>query len=131
MFIDLDEFKAVNDRLGHDIGDKVLVEIGRKMTESLRPTDTAARFGGDEFIAMIDKVRNLEEAMTVRENLEQALRTRLDTLDQLPVSRSRPNTISATIGVAVYPDHGADFQSLLKHADTDMYYRKQQSKDKR
>jgi len=128
MFIDLNEFKNINDRLGHDIGDQVLVEIGKKMTASLRPTDIAARYGGDEFIVMLDKASNLEEAMTVRENLEQALRLPLDTLNKLPASKSRPNTISATIGVAVYPDHGVDFQSLLKHADSDMYYRKQQHK---
>lgn len=131
MFIDLNDFKTINDRLGHDVGDQVLIEVGEKMTASLRPTDIAARYGGDEFIVMLDKARNLEEAMTVRENLEQALRSPLDTLDKLPASKSRPNTISATIGVAVYPEHGADFQSLLKHADTDMYYRKQQRKNER
>lgn len=128
MFIDLNDFKNINDRLGHDIGDQVLVEISEKMTASLRPADIAARYGGDEFIVMLDRARNLDEVMTVRENLEQALLSPLETLDTLPASKSRPNMVSATIGVAVYPEHGADFESLLKHADTDMYDRKQQHK---
>ncbi|MFK7964654.1 MAG: diguanylate cyclase [Burkholderiaceae bacterium] len=128
MFIDLNDFKKINDRLGHDIGDQVLVEIGEKLVASIRPDDIAARFGGDEFIVMLDKTRNAEEANTIRDKLEGALNTPLATIDHLPPSKSRPNTISATVGISIYPDHGADFQSLLKHADNDMYYRKQQHK---
>ena len=128
MFIDLNDFKKINDRLGHDIGDQVLVEIGEKLTASIRPDDIAARFGGDEFIVMLDKTRNNEEANLIRNKLEIALSTPLKTVDALPASKSRPNTISATVGIAIYPDHGADFQSLLKHADSDMYYRKQKLK---
>ena len=123
MFIDLDKFKPVNDTLGHDIGDLVLKEVAKRMLECLRESDSAARIGGDEFIVLLPLVEAKSDALAVAEKIRLAL--------SLPFELAGQSLhISASIGVAVYPEHGGDEKSLLKNADTAMYYAKEAGRNK-
>lgn len=116
MFLDLDRFKAVNDTLGHDAGDEVLREAGRRLTQVLRESDTAARLGGDEFAVLLPKT-NMEMASSVARKLLFSL--------QEPFHLQQHNiNIGTSIGIATYPDEGKDVDALLKHADAAMYQAK-------
>lgn len=120
--IDLDNFKTINDQWGHDEGDFVLKEAARKIQSALRPTDIVARFGGDEFVALIKDVEHEEDAIAIAQRI----------LDQFqnPISRSgQEYTLSASIGVALYPDHGESPEELFKHADIALYNVKGQGKN--
>ena len=125
FFIDLSHFKAVNDTHGHDVGDKVLVEAGQRMQRALRATDVVARFGGDEFVVLLDAIEHRDAAQAVRKTLEAEL--------QKPLQVSTPQgevqaVTGADIGLAMCPDDGQDVDTLLKCADEDMYARKGQRK---
>jgi len=110
LFIDLDNFKQVNDRHGHAAGDTVLVESARRLQGAVRPGDTVARMGGDEFVAVCDDV-DVESALAVGQRLQEAL--------QPPMSAGgREHRISASIGVAL---GGADPETLLADADAASY----------
>jgi diguanylate cyclase (GGDEF)-like protein len=114
LFLDLDNFKSINDSLGHNIGDTLLMEVSLRLGQCLGPTDTLSRQGGDEFLVMLADVRNAE-AMT---------RVAAALLDQLKLPfhiEGHELAISASIGIAVYPDDGRDFGTLLRQADTAMY----------
>jgi diguanylate cyclase (GGDEF)-like protein/PAS domain S-box-containing protein len=122
MLIDLDRFKNVNDTLGHDVGDRLLVEIARRIRASVRETDIVARLGGDEFVVAMPGLR--EDAPLeglVRKVFEQ-LRGNID----LP---GRVVYNSCSIGVSVSPDDAADSTTLLKHADLAMYVAKSHGGD--
>jgi diguanylate cyclase (GGDEF)-like protein/PAS domain S-box-containing protein len=117
VFIDLDNFKRVNDTMGHAIGDLLLREIGRRLDANLRKHDTKARLGGDEFAVILDRLSNPEEAIPIVKNLGEALRqpTRL---------RGRELIVTTSMGVSVYPADGSNTETLLMHADTAMYQAK-------
>lgn len=124
MFVDLNGFKAINDRYGHEVGDRVLVEVGQRLEASLRSEDLAARYGGDEFIVMLNEVSGRKDAITARAKLESVLAEPLQSLAQLgPVAVSM--TAGAAIGLSLCPEDGNDLDTLLNHADQDMYQRKQ------
>ena len=124
LFIDLNGFKQINDTLGHDIGDRALAEIAHRLTSSVRDVDLAARFGGDEFVVVLEDVASLAGANAARTKLERQLAEPLACLQDvngLPAGL----TTGASIGLALCPADGADIDTLLKHADQDMYSRKQ------
>ena len=110
LYIDLDDFKGINDRWGHDLGDEVLHEIGRRIERSVRPGDTAARLGGDEFAVVLTEPLTAEDAVGVAERL-------LDEIASPLESRSGILQTSASIGIAF----GNDDETLLKEADIAMY----------
>lgn len=117
-FLDLDGFKPINDRFGHDAGDRVLVEIARRLSVSLRSGDTVARIGGDEFVLL------LVDLATVAE-LEQILSRLFATLHEPLVVATEKTSVGASIGVTLYPLDDTDPDGLLRHADHAMYRAKQ------
>ncbi|MDP1674531.1 MAG: GGDEF domain-containing protein, partial [Burkholderiales bacterium] len=113
-FMDLYRFKAVNDTLRHAAGDKFLVEIAKRLNGCLRTTDTVARFGGDEFVFIINDLKTKTDA-------EQVLKKILDAF-HIPVTiGDQKIPASASIGVSLYPQDGKTIDELLKRADTSMY----------
>jgi diguanylate cyclase (GGDEF)-like protein len=124
LFVDLNKFKQINDRFGHEVGDRVLVEIAQRLVTNLRDTDLAARFGGDEFVGLLENVANRADAMSVRDKLERALSAPLQSLAGLATEVTAVNA-GAAIGIALCPEDGQDLETLLKRADDDMYQRKQ------
>jgi diguanylate cyclase (GGDEF)-like protein/PAS domain S-box-containing protein len=114
MFVDLDRFKHINDSLGHDAGDQLIVEIARRLAAALRESDTVARQGGDEFVVVLADIAGPEDAAVVAGKL-------LDSLFQ-PLSLCGQELFpSASIGIAMYPQDGGDSEALLKAADSAMY----------
>jgi diguanylate cyclase (GGDEF)-like protein/PAS domain S-box-containing protein len=113
LFLDLDQFKAVNDANGHLIGDELLVEVAQRLKGVIRPSDTLARFGGDEFVVVCEDADEVE-AQIIAERLGGALK------DPIEVG-GIPQYISASIGIAVSPPLEADPNALLRCADTAMY----------
>lgn len=122
MFMDLDEFKAVNDRLGHDVGDHLLQQVARRLRGSLRESDTVARVGGDEFVALVRNTGRAGDALAVAEKLRDAVVRPLD-VDGHAIA------VSASIGIAMYPEHGGSEVELLKHADEAMYEAKRRGRN--
>ena len=114
MLIDLDGFKAINDSLGHDAGDRVLREVAHRLSNSLRKSDTVARLGGDEFAVLLTTGDGVDGAVGAAEKLLEAL---------MPPLSLAGNEIraGASIGIAWYPDHGLDYATVLRHADVAMY----------
>ena len=122
LFIDLDRFKIINDSLGHDAGDLLLVEIANRLRHTLRSSDVVARLGGDEFVVI------LEEAAE-RHDVEQIARNLLSVLSQpLQLSGHECHT-TASIGIAMYPSDGSDVKTLTKNADMAMYLAKEDGKN--
>jgi len=117
MLIDLDNFKDINDSLGHHAGDEVLIVIAQRLKEVLRATDTVCRMGGDEFTVLLDHITSEEDATTAAVKVLEALSRPVQIGDDLV-------PISASIGVSVYPEGGATSGNLLKNADAAMYYAK-------
>ncbi len=114
MFVDLDGFKAVNDKFGHQAGDELLKQVANLLRHQLRGTDSVARMGGDEFAAIMPRT-NIEQARLAADRFNKAIQA-------LPVNFPFP--VSASIGFAVYPDHGDSAESLLAFADRAMYQAK-------
>ena len=117
LMLDLDRFKEINDTLGHDFGDQVLREVGKRLTQSVRDCDTVARLGGDEFMVLLDGVDG-DSARQRAQSLLERLRLPLD----LPTTRV---TLDCSIGMALHPAHGRDAQTLLRRADIALYDAKQ------
>jgi diguanylate cyclase (GGDEF)-like protein/PAS domain S-box-containing protein len=121
LMLDLDRFKAVNDSLGHDVGDQLLKAVGKRLLSTMRKSDTVARVGGDEFVLVLPQIPQADEAAKF------AQRT-LDAFQEPFVCDDRQLHITTSIGVAVYPEHGKDIESLLKSADAAMYLAKEQGR---
>jgi diguanylate cyclase (GGDEF)-like protein/PAS domain S-box-containing protein len=117
LFIDLDHFKEVNDTLGHDSGDMLLVEAARRIAQPLGPQDTVARMGGDEFTVIVSKVPDLRV-------LEDMLLGILDRLASVFHLGAEQVFVSASIGVALYPRDATQVEDLFKHADQALYVAK-------
>jgi two-component system cell cycle response regulator len=114
MFIDLDQFKTINDTLGHEAGDSVLQLVAEQLLGAVRQTETVSRLGGDEFSVLIEPFDDVSTATTVAERILGRL--------QRPVSLSGEEVrVSSSIGIALFPDHATDGKTLLRHADTAMF----------
>ncbi len=121
-FIDLDRFKHINDSLGHEVGDQVLVHTAKLLKASVREDDTVARLGGDEFVVVLEDFKSIsviqKVAKTVIERMSQPLK-----IDHQEV------TVSPSIGIATYPEDGSQPEQLLKHADIAMYHAKNRGRN--
>lgn len=122
IFIDLDNFKTINDTLGHDVGDELLKEAAQRLHQCVRDSDTLARMGGDEFTVILHPVETAEV-----EAIGQRILEYLSASFQI---RGKSLFISASVGISVFPDDGEDSETLLKHADTAMYRAKESGKNR-
>ena len=114
LFLDLDRFKNINDSLGHEIGDRVLVMVAERLRRCLRAEDTLARLGGDEFAILLPEIADRRDTHLVTDKC-------LAALSAPEVIGEHELTVNASIGVAVFPQDGADVQHLLRSADAAMY----------
>ena len=118
LFVDLDDFKLVNDSLGHHVGDGLLRAIAQALVGALRPQDTVSRLGGDEFVIVIDAVRGADElARLIERRIRPAIRGPHAVQDHAL-------TATASIGVSLYPEHGETAEILMRNADAAMYLAK-------
>jgi diguanylate cyclase (GGDEF)-like protein/PAS domain S-box-containing protein len=118
VFLDLDNFKTINDSLGHSIGDKLLREVASRLGQCVRDTDTVSRQGGDEFLIVVPALSDTDATAPVLDKLLQTIHMPME-IDGHELS----TTVS--IGIAMFPDDGRDFESLMKKADTAMYRAKE------
>ncbi|KAF1039339.1 MAG: putative signaling protein [Herbaspirillum frisingense] len=121
MFMDLDGFKAINDSLGHHIGDRLLVEVADRLIGSMRVHDTVARLGGDEFVILVDLVKP-DDAMLVAEKL-------VEVVNQAFMVEKHELRVSASVGIAIYPDDGSTRHDLVINADAAMYHTKRSGRN--
>ena len=122
FFLDLDGFKSVNDTHGHEAGDQVLREVGKRLQETIRAADTVSRLGGDEFTILLIQLNTPEEAVIVAERILASLAQPLSFADKII-------TIGASIGIAVFPRDGEEAAPLLQRADNAMYMAKVSGKN--
>jgi len=114
IFMDLDKFKDVNDSLGHEIGDLLLVQVTQRLSNSVRSGDTIARFGGDEFAILLDDVAS-------EKDVSQLAKKMLDTMAPVFKIENHEILTTASIGVSIYPSDGEDSETLIRNADVAMY----------
>lgn len=118
LYIDLDKFKPINDSFGHMVGDAALIEVARRLSQTIRKTDRAFRLGGDEFAVLLDFGLVRAHVETVVNKLEAALARPIE------IDESITLIIRQSMGWAVFPDHGAAMEDLIRRADDEMYVRK-------
>lgn len=123
LFIDLDGFKCVNDKLGHVAGDDLLQQVAHKLKAAVRQADTVARFGGDEFLIVVNDIDRLKTCTQMTKDI-------LDVFSAPFTVDNHPFMITASIGITLYPEHGENPKTLIQHADTAMYQAKLQGKNK-
>ena len=114
LFIDVDKFKGVNDKLGHETGDKLLKQFAERLINSIRYGDTACRYGGDEFVIMLPEIDDMEDVAAVTKKI-------CDQLSMPYLVNGAVIEVSASIGTTVYPAGGRNCCELIKHADIAMY----------
>ncbi|MGL5409923.1 MAG: diguanylate cyclase domain-containing protein, partial [Shewanella sp.] len=117
LFIDLDGFKQINDHYGHAAGDALLINVANILTKAVRNSDTVARFGGDEWVILLNRVQDLDAVTQVADNILRSLLSPLE-IDNTQVM------IALSIGIAIYPRDGDSAIELLKKADKQMYLAK-------
>jgi len=118
VMLDLDNFKDVNDTLGHDVGDTLLKAVAERLSGTLRKSDTVARFGGDEFVLIFPDMEIIEEAIQVVQKI-------IDRFHKPFLIDTHQLVVTTSIGIAVYPNDGMDEEILMKNADIAMYQAKQ------
>jgi diguanylate cyclase (GGDEF)-like protein len=118
LFLDLDHFKHINDSLGHVVGDHLLRSVTKRLTASVRNSDTVCRQGGDEFVILLANIEHAKDAARSAQKILAAL-TLPHTIEQLELH------VSVSIGISIYPDDGQDADALIKNADTAMYHAKE------
>ena len=123
LYLDLDHFKQVNDNFGHAVGDLLLQQTAQRILQVVRQTDTVARFGGDEFVVLLEQLHQVDTALLVAEKIRQALAQPFLLADQQLL-------ISPSIGLALFPQHGTDGRQLLQRADSAMYQAKRDGGDR-
>ena len=122
-YLDLDGFKAVNDKLGHEVGDRLLMAVAQRLKDTTRAGDTVSRLGGDEFALLLCELPNIEEATNAIERLLVAIASPYRIGEEL-------TQVSASIGITVYPLDNADSETLMRHADQAMYLAKQSGRNR-
>jgi len=122
LFVDLDNFKQVNDSIGHDFGDKLLVQVAKRLHARLHDSDTISRQGGDEFVILLPRQRDVNI-------IKEAIRHIVEGFSKPFIIEEYSINATLSVGVAVYPDDGKEFDTLLKHADTALYQAKDRGRD--
>jgi diguanylate cyclase (GGDEF)-like protein len=122
LFIDLDDFKVVNDTLRHDVGDALLHEIGTRLSGVFRDNDLVCRIGGDEFAVILENVKDMQTSVMLAKNI-------IASLSQPVMLHGHRIVVGASIGISACPDFARDTSSLLKTADTAMYVSKGRTKN--
>ncbi len=122
LFLDIDNFKLVNDTLGHPTGDLLLKTIAERLSTCVRDGDTIARLGGDEFVFMLPGLYDAQDATIIAQKVQAAL------AQPIPLG-GQSTVVSASIGIALYPSDGTDIEELLKKADMAMYHAKAQGRN--
>jgi diguanylate cyclase (GGDEF)-like protein len=122
LFIDLDGFKAINDRFGHGAGDELLIEVARRLTASVRSIDLAGRLGGDEFAVLVEKVTSLDDLVQLADRIIRTLGSGFSV-------RGNEVAVGASIGIAI-AEPADDADGLIRHADLAMYDAKSQGKNR-
>lgn len=117
LMLDLDHFKLINDTLGHDIGDRLLESVARRLSASVGETETVARLGGDEFIILVPNMASIDEASKLAQSV-------LDAISKPHLIGANELHVTPSIGISIFPDDGADAPALLRCADTAMYHAK-------
>jgi diguanylate cyclase (GGDEF)-like protein len=117
LMVDVDNFKHINDTMGHAMGDQVLITIGARLQESLRSTDTVARMGGDEFTVLLTGLNSPEEAQKIASHL-------VSKISEPMVLQGIRVEVSVSVGVATYPEDGSDVKTLLRNSDAALYQAK-------
>ena len=126
LYLDLDNFKPVNDTMGHEAGDILLIEVARRLESCVRASDTVARMGGDEFTVILPDQRDLESARSLSEHVASQIISAL----REPIAISDMEfKVTVSVGIAIYPEHGQDASELLRHADKAMYQAKESGRD--
>jgi len=121
LFIDLDRFKNVNDSLGHQAGDQLLIDVSQCIQQSIRDEDIAARQGGDEFMLLLRNIKDIDHVAIIAENIIKKI--------QIPFSIAKNKvSIGSSIGISIYPDDGKNIEELIKHADIAMYHAKEKGR---
>ena len=122
MFLDLNDFKIVNDTMGHDKGDQLLIEVSKRLVNTLRKCDTVARIGGDEFIILIEDVEDVNNMNMVSEKI-------LKSFNEPYILNNQDYFITTSIGIAIYPTDGDNAEEIIKNADIAMYKAKAKGKN--
>jgi len=122
MFVDLDRFKHINDTLGHGVGDEMIKGCGKRLKALLRKTDVVARFGGDEFVLLLEDLDSANDAAVIAERV-------LARCAEPFVIEGRELHVTASVGVSIYPENGGDAETLLKNADAAMYRAKEKGRN--
>ncbi len=120
LFIDLDNFKKVNDRLGHHVGDSILKAAALEMNKSIRKTDSLARLGGDEFVLVVEEFKDISELRVIAEKMIESVTRATDLMGHA--------SVSASVGVSIYPQDAISVNQLLRCADLAMYRAKDKGK---
>jgi diguanylate cyclase (GGDEF)-like protein/PAS domain S-box-containing protein len=122
LFLDLDRFKSINDRLGHSVGDILLQSVAKRLVASIRGSDTVSRQGGDEFVILLPEIAYAEDAATSANKI-------LSSLNEPHLIAGRELHVGGSIGISVYPGDGEDADTLIRNADTAMYHAKESGRN--
>ena len=122
FFIDLDQFKKINDSLGHHIGDNVLIEVAQRLQSAIREEDTLARLGGDEFTVIVKNIKTPKDTVTVAQKI-------INLLKEPIITEEHTLYTSTSIGISIFPDDTIDKDDLVKFADAAMYKAKEEGRD--
>jgi diguanylate cyclase (GGDEF)-like protein len=123
LFLDIDNFKNINDTLGHTIGDQLLRDVAKRLKACVRKSDTVSRIGGDEFIMLLSPINDIGDAVIIAEKILSVFQKpfRID---------GHTLRVTTSIGLSVYPGDGENAETLLKNSDIAMYYAKERGKNR-
>jgi len=114
IILDIDKFKKINDNYGHDIGDQMILYVGKKIESLLRKSDTIARFGGDEFLLLLPEIKDKQDAEKIAEKI-------FNTFQEKFMLGEKKLKVTVSMGIAIYPDHGDNISTIIKNADLALY----------